>query len=91
MNISTGKKTKGTVLAKEEAYETASKLGVHLSEHGGTGSGVIGALAGAGLRLGGNDGRIKGKYFVDAQNEVMTVEEILCRTNIREVSILLHL
>ena len=42
----------------------AADLGVHLSEHGGTGIGVIGALAGAGLRLSGNDGRFKGKFAI---------------------------
>ena len=42
------------------AFGQRAKLGVHLSQHGGTGQGVIGALAGAGLRLWGNDGRLKG-------------------------------
>ncbi|NSW92771.1 MAG: hypothetical protein HPY74_19375 [Firmicutes bacterium] len=83
--IQFGKKAKETVLTKKDAYETAERLGVHLSEHGGTGGGVIGALAGAGLRLSGNDGRIKGKYFIECQNEVVTVKEILCRTNIQEI------
>lgn len=83
--ISFGKRAKCAVLTKKDAYETAAKLGVHLSEHGGTGGGVIGALAGAGLRLDGNDGRIKGKYFVGHQGEVLTVEEILQSTNIDEI------
>ena len=80
-----GKRAKQAVLTKKEAYETAERLGVHLSEHGGTGGGVIGALAGAGLRLGGNDGRIKGKYFVGRQGEVLTAEEIQQSTNIDEI------
>jgi hypothetical protein len=80
-----GKKAKANVLTKKEAYEMAVRLGIHLSEHGGTGGGVIGALAGAGLRLDGNDGRIKGKYFVGCQNEVLTADEILRRTNISEI------
>jgi hypothetical protein len=80
-----GKKAKQAVLTKKEAYETAERLCVHLSEHGGTGGGVIGALAGAGLRLGGNDGRIKGKYFVGRQGEVLAAEEILQGTNIDEI------
>ena len=83
--IEFGKKAKGSVLTKKDAYRTALKLGVHLSEHGGTGGGVIGALAGAGLRLGGDDGRIKGKYFVGHQGEVMTAKEILQSTNIDEI------
>lgn len=58
--ITFGWKAKRIVLTKAEAYIVASKLGVHLTEHGGTGIGVIGALAGVGLRMSGNDGEIKG-------------------------------
>lgn len=47
----------------ESAYELASRIPwVTLSEHGGTGAGVVGALAGTGLRLSGNDGRFRGKW-----------------------------
>lgn len=55
-----GLKAKQSVLTKEEAYHLADMVGVHLSEHGGTGDGIIGALAGTGLRLHGNDGRFRG-------------------------------
>ena len=55
-----GQAAKCRVLEKNEAYALAQAMGVHLSEHGGSGQGVIGALAGAGLRLGGNDGRMRG-------------------------------
>lgn len=55
-----GLKAKQTVLSKEEAYQLAKNTGVHLSEHGGTGDGVIGAIAGTGLRIQGNDGRFRG-------------------------------
>jgi hypothetical protein len=61
-----GRSAKERVITKAEAYETAKELGVHLSEHGGTGVGVIGALAGAGLKLTGNDGRFKGKFRLKA-------------------------
>lgn len=83
--IDYGKDAKRRVLTKKEAYDTAAALGVHLSEHGGTGGGVIGALAGPGLRLSGNDGRIRGKYFEGHHGEVLTVGEILQRTNIAEI------
>ena len=43
-----GRSAKASVLTKESAYELARRVGIHLSEHGGTGQGVIGALAGAG-------------------------------------------
>lgn len=74
--ISFGFMAKNQVLSKEEAYDLAEMLGVHLSEHGGTGQGVIGALAGAGLRLSGNDGRFKGKIRIKSETGVMTVGEI---------------
>lgn len=71
-----GYKAKTKVISKDEAYETAALLGIHLSEHGGTGQGVIGALAGAGLRLSGNDGRFKGKLRIPSRNGTATVTEI---------------
>lgn len=71
-----GRRAKTTVISKEEAYETAAIHGVHLSEHGGTGQGVIGALAGAGLRLSGNDGRFKGKLRIPSLNGMATVTQI---------------
>jgi len=52
--INYGHNAKKNVLSKETAYALAKKLDIHLSEHGGTGIGVIGALAGTGLRLSGN-------------------------------------
>ncbi len=51
-------------------------LGVHLSEHGGTGGGVIGALAATGLRLFGNDGRYRGWHRLGSAGEVTTVAEM---------------
>jgi len=61
-------------LDKADAYELADRLNVHLSEHGGTGLGVIGALAGLGLRLGGNDGRFRGWLQFGPANTLVTVE-----------------
>lgn len=75
--IAFGQRAKQAVLTKGEAYELADRLGVHLSEHGGTGQGVIGALAGTGLRLSGNDGRFKGKLKIPAEGGVITVGDIL--------------
>lgn len=57
--IDYGYRAKREVLDKNDAYVLASELGIHLSEHGGTGQGVIGAMAGAGLRLGATTGRSK--------------------------------
>jgi hypothetical protein len=79
--ITYGKAAKSSVLTKEMAYQLAESMSewVHLSEHGGTGQGVIGALAGCGLRLSGNDGRMKGKIYPENPGNLMTVEHICKR------------
>ncbi len=59
-------KAKRTVCTKHEAYEVVRDIPwIALSEHGGTGDGVIGALAGVGLRLRGDDGRFRGKWDLE--------------------------
>jgi hypothetical protein len=75
--IDFGRSAKERVLDKAGAYDLAGRLGVHLSEHGGTGQGVIGALAGIGLRLGGNDGRLKGRLSFGLPGECCTVASLL--------------
>ncbi len=74
--ISFGRDAKKTVLTKEMAYSLAKELGIHLSEHGGTGDGVIGAVAGTGLRLSGNDGRYRGWYHFGLAGKSTTVGEL---------------
>lgn len=59
-----GYRAKKEILQKSEAYSLANECGVHLSEQGGDGQGVVGALAAVGLRISGNDGRVKGKKQV---------------------------
>jgi len=83
--INYGKRAKKEILTKDIAYKTASSAGVYLSEHGGTGGGVIGALAGIGLRLTGNDGRIKGKIHFPIPGDVLSVKEILENSDIDKV------
>lgn len=61
--IAFGWQAKIKKICKQDAYDLAEQLSVYLSEHGGTGEGVIGALAGTGLRLSGNDGRFRGSHF----------------------------
>lgn len=80
--IAFGRAAKKTVLTKQEAYNLAQDLGIHLSEHGGTGQGVIGALAGAALRLSGNDGRFKGKLKIKSETGIVSVRNILSQTNV---------
>jgi len=83
--IEYGRRAKKEILTKSLAYEIAEALGIHLSEHGGTGGGVIGALAGVSLRLGGNDGRFKGKMKFPLQGDILTAREILDNSNIDRV------
>jgi len=78
-------KAKKIVLNKEEAYEVAAKTGAYLSEHGGEGIGVIGALAGAGLRLSGNDGRLRGRLKVNAPTGLITSGEIKQQSGVEVV------
>lgn len=72
-----GYRAKRSVIEMQEAYTLASEIGVHLSSHGGTGQGVIGALAGVGLRLSGNDGKMRGSLTIPSRDGVATVGEIL--------------
>lgn len=83
--IEFGRRAKTEVLTKVAAYDLAAKLHISLTEHGGTGQGVIGALAGLGLRLMGSDGRVKGQINLgqlDDQALVLSVGEILAQTGL---------
>jgi hypothetical protein len=71
--VAFGKAAKNRVLSKPDAYALAGKTGVHLTEHGGTGQGVVGALAGIGLRLSGNDGRYRGWYHLGRPGDIVSV------------------
>lgn len=73
--VAFGKEAKQSILTVEKAYALARNLPIRLSAHGGTGLGVIGALAGAGLRLDGNDGQMRGTLGLDVP--MATVEELL--------------
>ena len=73
------------VLLKDRAHQIAHQAGVFLRELGGTGQGVIGALAGIGLRATGNDGRF---IELSGTREIMnkiTIKEILEQTPIKSV------
>ncbi len=80
--ITYGRLAKKEVLNKKIAYDLAAQLGVHLSEHGGTGQGVVGALAGIGLRLSGNDGRMKGWLRIETQDGMASVADIMAQTTL---------
>jgi hypothetical protein len=85
--VAFGERAKREVIEQGEAYDLARRLGIHLSAHGGTGGGVIGALAAAGLRLGGNDGRLRGRLEienVDARG-VTTVRDLRAHPHVDSV------
>jgi len=83
--VAFGQKAKQSVVYMAEAYALAEQLGVHLSEHGGSGQGIIGALAGAGLRLSGNDGRLKGHLVIETANGTAAVDDICAHPDVDEV------
>jgi hypothetical protein len=83
--IEFGNKAKKLVLTKEDAYDLAKELNIHLSEHGGSGQGIIGALAGSGLRLSGNDGWFKGSNKLNPSNKIIKVSELCSYSNIDAV------
>src|SRR6056297_653786 len=83
--IAFGKRAKVEIITKEETYILAERLHIHLSEHGGDGIGVIGALAGVGLRIDGNVGRYKGKIKISKNQDNMLVRDILQNPKIQEV------
>jgi hypothetical protein len=72
-----GYRTKRSVVKMSDAYSVAEKEGLHLSSHGGSGQGIIGALAGVGLRISGNDGRMRGSLEIPAINGMATIGDIL--------------
>lgn len=77
--IAFGFEAKKEVKHKDEAYALAASTdGVFLKELGGSGAGVIGALAGIGLRLSRSDGSLRGKEGRDLAGSVVTAGEI-CR------------
>jgi hypothetical protein len=70
------------LISKEQAIILANRSGILLMELGGTGEGIIGALASGGLRAGGNDGRyVQLQGIRDIKGQV-SVGEILKTTAI---------
>jgi hypothetical protein len=64
------------VLTKASARKLAKQTGIYLAECGGTGDGIIGALAAVGLRASGNDGR-----FV----QLPGIKELTGRVTVRKI------
>ena len=80
--IDFGRRAKRDVLCLEEAHQLAADAGVHLSGHGGTRGGVIGALAAIGLQLSGNDGLFITLPGIRTLPRASTFEELIDATTI---------
>jgi hypothetical protein len=85
--IAFGERAKREVIASREAHDLARRLRIHLSAHGGTGLGVIGAIAAVGLRLSGNDGRVRGHLEIGnvGVNGVATVRDLRAHPDVGSV------
>ncbi|MFV0441204.1 MAG: hypothetical protein ACK5LV_07940 [Lachnospirales bacterium] len=84
--IDFGLMAKEKVLYKKEAYDLAKECNVRLDEFGGTGAGVIGAIAGVGLRLFGYDGTFRGgKNLYGLEKSTFDVKELKKNLNIYQV------
>nr|WP_315083175.1 hypothetical protein [uncultured Campylobacter sp.] len=73
--ISFGKSAKEIFLSTEQAFKEAALQNVFLKELRNGARGVIGALAGIGLRLSGSNGKIRGKFELKESN--LSVAELL--------------
>lgn len=79
-------KAKEEMVSKAEALELAKKPGLYLFELSGSGQGIIGALAGAGLNMTGNDGQFRGKLELSKEEYyIATVKEIIEKTYVQQV------
>ena len=70
--VTFGLEANTTILSQNDAYTLAKKVGIHLAALGGSGDGVIGALAGTGLRMQGSDGRFRGWLKAGVAGQVVT-------------------
>lgn len=77
-----GRRAKREVLHISQAWDLAAELGVHVSGHGGTQDGVIGALAAVGLHLSGNDGLFITLPGIRELPLQTTIDELRARTPI---------
>ena len=81
--IEFGKSAKEKLITIEKACEMAKQQNIFLKSIKPNAHGVIGALAGIGLRLSGNDGKVRGKFKPNAQK--LSVNELLSLPYIKAV------
>ncbi|HHW18155.1 MAG TPA: hypothetical protein GXX30_04550 [Firmicutes bacterium] len=82
--VAFGQRAKSEVLTMNEAAKVAKDSGIHLSGHGGTNGGIIGALAGVGLRHSGADGRFLWLPGIREVRGVLSVEDLTKRCGITQ-------
>ena len=80
-----GRRAQVEVLTKAEAVALGLAAGVHLTELGGDGMGVVGALSATGLRASGEDGRYISLRGIRELDGVQTVATIVDQTGIDAV------
>lgn len=79
-------RVKEELVGRNEALELSRNPGIYLYALSGSGQGIIGALAGAGLRLTGNDGQFRGKLHIGSgENYIATVKEIVDASYVEQV------
>lgn len=77
---------KEEMIGKEEALKLVDRPGLYVFELNGSGNGIIGALAAAGLRMTGNDGQFRGKLQVGSgEDYIARVREIIDETYVEQV------
>jgi len=80
-----GRSAKERILTREQAHELAGRHCIHLEGVTGDRMGVIGALAGVGLRRGGHDGRFIWLKGVRELTGTATAGTLLATTGIDSV------
>ena len=80
-----GKMAQEEFINKGQATKLASETGILLSEIGGSGEGIIGALAAVGLRASGNEGRYVQLRGIKDIKGLVTVKKLLQATDIAAV------
>jgi len=78
-----GQEAKIKVLEKSQAIKLADLNHIILMELGGSGEGIIGALAGAGLASSGNDGRFIWLKGIRDIKGTFTAQEIYAKTDVK--------
>lgn len=79
-------RVKEGLVSKDEALKFKNKPGLYLFELNGSGRGIIGALAAAGLRITGNDGQFRGKLQIGTgEDYIASVKEIIDKSYVEQV------